>query len=519
VEPHELAWAEALAQEHSHQGELLATLHSELSAFAAESANALTALEALVSLGPVAALLDSTKTTAHSVALVRDVTRRLPALARSAPHDEALSGFYTHLGDRRASGGDLSPAVVHQAGELLRTVPDRADAVFLNAIVDAAGDRAMIRHALGPAAVTALSAIAPIAHWSPSLATIGGDGTAATVRDDLATVLHATADAADVTLDEDSAEVADSLRYTVQFLRDASHAISRSSLEGALAAAREQLNADLDELRAIYTGAQHAAGAWRNDRQVEHAELVAEVHEKLDKVEKILGALARALPQLQLAARALTTVEKARDVNERIDARFAAGVDAVRMSLLLTVNDVAAACLPESRHAVRQARPLPKRWLLGAAAVLAVAGAAIAITLIGNGSGKTTAPNTILNVVPQLGTPSAPTVSPLRATFDPAQKATFYSISVTAARQGKLIYSWRLDPPADNRSCNSFGSVLGSPNRAVWRHAVTDGCTHAGGQHPGTVTVTVRSRYWQCSASFVGSLTAAGAPPKACTRT
>lgn len=40
---HEQAWAEALAEEHGHQQELLATLRNELGTFARECASALTA--------------------------------------------------------------------------------------------------------------------------------------------------------------------------------------------------------------------------------------------------------------------------------------------------------------------------------------------------------------------------------------------------------------------------------------------------------------------------------------------
>jgi hypothetical protein len=43
---HEGAWAEALAQEHVDQRELLAALRDELGAFARECSSALTALDA-----------------------------------------------------------------------------------------------------------------------------------------------------------------------------------------------------------------------------------------------------------------------------------------------------------------------------------------------------------------------------------------------------------------------------------------------------------------------------------------
>ena len=519
VERYELAWAEALAEEHGHQRELLATLHGELAAFAGECAAALTALDALVSLGPVGALLDSAKAGVQNVALARDISRRLPALARNAPHEDQLSGFYTHLGGE----ADLSPAVVHQAGEFLRADPQRSDRVLLNAIIEAAGARSVIRQVVGPASVTAMYALTPLGRWAPSLAKLGrengGDAeVVAAAHKDLTSILQSTAAATGQTLAADAVAFADSLRDTVEHVEKAARAISEGRLEQAIAEARHQLEGDLDELRAVHEGAEHAPHAWHLARSEEHAELVEEVREKLEKVQKIRRALGLILPHLQITARALATIEKLRSIEGRLDSNGASGLDAVRMSLVLVAAEVAEASLAESRHPVRPLlRRLPRLWLVGAALILLAAGIAIALSLGGH-SNKAAAPNTILNVTPQQGIPPAPTVSPLRSTFNPTQRATFYSIAVTAAHQGKLIYSWHLNPPKDNQTCNKFGSIFGSPNRAVWHHASTDGCTHLGVQHLGTVTVTIRSRYWQCTASFFGTLTSAGVPAKACTR-
>jgi hypothetical protein len=165
----------------------------------------------------------------------------------------------------------------------------------------------------------------------------------------------------------------------------------------------------------------------------------------------------------------------------------------------------------------------PARWLVLAALVLVLA---VVGTFIGfrGGSGKgkagvvsRTSTLPVTPVVPT-ATPPAPTLSPVRAVFDPAQRATFYTIAVRAPLQGTPSYSWRLAPPSDDPDCNKFGSVPGAPNRAVWHHADTDGCSHAGVQHTGTVSVTVTTRAWVCSASFFGSLTRSGSPPQRCHR-
>jgi hypothetical protein len=53
---------------------------------------------------------------------------------------------------------------------------------------------------------------------------------------------------------------------------------------------------------------------------------------------------------------------------------------------------------------------------------------------------------------------------------------------------------------------------------AAWHHAGTDGCTHNGVQHLGTVHVTVTTSAWRCTASFFGTLTQTGASNQRCRR-
>lgn len=521
VESFELAWAEALAQEHGHQRELLATLRRELGGFAQECAAALTALDAVVGLAGVAGLIDTAKAGHQNAALARDVARRLPGLSRAeTKRNDAVAAFYTGFG----RDGDVPAALVHQAGELLRAEPGRTDRELLNAVVDAAGTRSVFEQVVGPASVTALSALAPLAHWVPSLAKLGRSGSdrgelIEAARKDLTTILQSTAAATGEALAADAVALADSLRNTVEHVEKVARAVAEGRLEKAIAEARRQLEADLDTLRSVHESAEHAPHAWRAARRTEHSALAAEVREKLEKVEKLRRALGLIMPHLQVVARALATVEKLRSVEGRLDPPSAAGMDAARMSLLLAAAEAWEASLPESRYAVTAARPaLPRRWLVGAAVVLAAALVAIVVSLTGGSGKKTAAPVTILNVTPVKGIPAAPTVSPLRSTFDPEQRASFYSISVRATRQGTPRYTWHLTPPKDSPSCNKFGSVFGSLSRAVWHHADTDGCTHIGTQHLGTVTVTIATRYWECSASFFGTLTANGEPPKSCRR-
>ena len=149
----------------------------------------------------------------------------------------------------------------------------------------------------------------------------------------------------------------------------------------------------------------------------------------------------------------------------------------------------------------------------------------IALAVGGGGKKRTTAqapistagPPTTAASAPASTTPPAPALSPVRATFDPAQKATFYTVS--ASGQGSPSFAWRLTPPPADPTCDHFSVVAGKPNEAVWHHADTDGCNHnamgpAG--HLGTVTVTVKTAAWECTATFFGTNTSQGPPARRC---
>ena len=105
------------------------------------------------------------------------------------------------------------------------------------------------------------------------------------------------------------------------------------------------------------------------------------------------------------------------------------------------------------------------------------------------------------------------------ATIDDLQKATFYTVS--ASGQGSPRFAWRLTPPQADPTCHHFSVVEGKPNEAVWHHADADGCNHnamgpAG--HLGTVTVTVKTAAWECTATFFGTNTSQGPPARRCRR-
>ncbi len=480
METYELAWAEALAQEHGHQRELLATLRSDLGEFSQHCAAALESLEA-----------DGDE---------REVDG---------------ASFYTGF----ARGGVGPEELVHQAGELLGADPDRSDRELLNAVVDAAGVRSVIEEEVGVAVVAALGALAPLARWVPVFARVGGDSVraAAAAREDLGGVLQATAAGLAEPAKGDATPTA-SLRRAVEHVEEAARAISAGRLEDAIAEATAALEADLDSLRAVCETAEHVPHVWRVARRAEHAALAEAAAETVATLERLRFVLALILPQVELVARALASLERARGPAGRLGASGVAGLEAARMSLLLAAAQVWEASLPRSRHPLNRARPIPRLWFVGAALILAAAAAAIALTLSRDPAGKKEAGNTILNVVPSAEVPAAPRLSPLRASSDPAQKATFYSVAVAAARQGRLRYDWHLTPPTDDATCNRFGSIFGSPNRAVWHHAAADGCTHPGPQHLGTVTVKITTRYWECTESLLGSATASGEAPKACKR-
>lgn len=520
---HEQAWAEALAEEHAHQEELLATLRDELGAFARECAAALTALDAYAGLAGVADVLSAARTDVQQATLVLEVGRRLPGLARSAAHDDKLVELYDGLG----GAGDVQPPLVRHAGELLRAGPKRMDRELLRAVVSASGARAQIEAIIGPAPAVALTALRPLAHWAPLLARLhrgeaGGRELVESAGRDLSQVLEATAQlgaGATTAAAGEAAALAGSLRDTVGHVEAAARAVKEGKLEQVLAEARRKLEQDLDALRGVHEGAHAAPSEWREARRADHATLAEEVREKLEKVERIRRVLGFLLPHLQAVTRALAAVQKLQALARHLEPQPAAGVEAARMSLLLGLGGVWEPVLEQAPRPGARRPSVRGRWL--AAAAVAIVVAVLAIVLSGGGKHTPAAvvTATLAATTPTTtAAPQAPRLAPVRAVFSEAQRATHYTIAVDVPGNGAATYTWRLSPPQGNPTCDRFSAVAGKPNEAVWHHADTDGCSHEGSQHPGTVSVTVTTSAWRCTASFFGTLTKTGPSNQRCTR-
>jgi hypothetical protein len=471
---HEEAWAAALAEEHTHQRELLATLRGELGAFASECAAALTALDSYVSaVGGAVAAIDTARAAYANADLVADVYARV--------------------------GGDgLLP--VEQARELLRREPKRSDRELLRAIVDASGVRARVDELIGPAPLAALAALAPLTRWRRDVDTMLDSASKLGAIEPLAPVA-------------DAAALASSLRGATEHIRGAERAIAEGKLEQVLRESREILKRDLDALTAVLDGATDATTVWRAERRAELAELREEVRVKLDRVERIRRALALILPHLQSLVRGLS-------IAERVDA-----VQRHRGDLAAALAAVWEAAIPEPADAAPPASRAPKRRTLISAAIAIVMLVALVAALVSRGGKTTSAPEPAGAATPTAPAapqatapakvPAAPTVSPIHSEFVEAQKTTFYTIDVKAKGQGTPTYSWKLSPPPENPTCHDFEVV--SPAKAAWHHGGSD-CLHNGFQHNGTITVTVPTSTWRCVASFFGTITKDGAPAQRCTR-
>src|SRR5438552_5768821 len=156
---HQQRWDEALATEHSHQRELLATLRGELGTFARECADALTALDAFVGGLSGAASLGAAVQKGYAEAkLVRDLALTLP-------------------------------------GE---TAEGRSDRELVERVCGDASVRIELERVLGPAPVAALQALEPLSRWIPAIASIRrGESSARELAEqatkDVVRVLEATA--------------------------------------------------------------------------------------------------------------------------------------------------------------------------------------------------------------------------------------------------------------------------------------------------------------------------------------
>jgi hypothetical protein len=509
----EQAWSDALAQEHLHQRELLATLRGELGTFARECASALTSLEAYIGLAGVTEILTAAQTSVAHARLALEVGRRV-----HGGEDARLADLYSAV----AGEEDVPPALVRHASGLLASGPKRTDRQLLEAVVTASGARAQVEQLLGPAPAAALAALKPLVRW------IRADDRRALVKSgggDLAQLLNATAELGGgpgSATAADAAALTQSLRDAAEHLEGAAGSVREGKLASVLAEARAKLQADLDALREIHENARGAPDDWRAARKAEHAELTDEVHEKLEKIERIRGILFRLVPNLQAVTRALGVVQKLHTLEGRLDPAPAAGVAAARASLVLDLGALWEGALPGAAPAPR-VRRLSKRvrWVGGAVVLVVVAAAVIAVA-----SGSSKPKPVVIETTPAAptATPAAgtigakPVVLPVKASFDPNQRATFYTVGVRQGGEEVTAYRWSLTTPPGNPTCNQFAAIPGKPNEAVWHHADTDGCTHNGVQHAGTVHVTLVSAHWSCTESFFGTLTRTGEPNSQCVR-
>jgi hypothetical protein len=496
VSAHQQSWTDALATEQTHQRELLATLRGELGAFARECAGALTALDAFVGgLSGAASLASAAERGYAQAKLVRDLAVTMP-------------------------------------GE---TAEGRSDRELLERVCADESVRAELERALGPAPVAALRALQPLSHWLPTIASIRrGEADAHDLAErattDLIRVLNTTGELSGSEGEQLAGDVGSlgvALRETVEHVEGAARAVKNGKLEQVLAEARVTLQGDLETLQRVIDQAGDAGEEWLRERRGEHEELSEEVREKLERVERIRRVLGLILPHLEAVARSLGTAERFVQVEHRLLPEHAAAAEAARLTLLLDLSSLWQVVLPGGgpvpppRHVARR-----KRWLAVAGAVILLgAGAAIAVAVGGDGKKRTTAQTPLTTAAaPATATTGgntlpAPTVTPVSATFDAAQRATFYTVSAQVADQGTPTFDWKLTPPQSDPTCDDFSVVAGQPNEAVWRHADTDGCNHATmgpAGHPGTVTVTVKTNAWECTATFFGTNTDQGPPARRC---
>ena len=505
---HEQAWADALAQEHLHQRELLAALRDELGTFARECASALTALDAYAGLAGVTEILTTAQTTFGHAKLALEIRRRL-----DGDEDAQLVDLY----EKVAGGEDVPPALVRHASDLLAAGTKRSDRQLLLAVATASGARAQIEELLGPAPWAAMAALEPLARWVR---------TGERARGDLAQVLTATAELGagrEAAAAGEAAALTDSLREAIEHVEGAARAVRGGTLDAVLREARVQLHGDLDRLGEIHEGASEASAEWRAARHVEHAELSEEVHVKLERIERVRGILLRLLPNLQLITRALGVVQRLHAVEGRLDSEPAAVVSAAQSSLVLDLSDLWGGVFAAPRPAGARWLSRRTKWIAGVAALIVAAVVGIAL-----GAGGSTKPKPVVietstspttTAAPAAATVGAkPDLLPVQAVFDPNRRATFYTVGIQQGGEAVQTYRWALATPPGNPTCNRFAPVPGRPNEAVWHHADTDGCTHNGIQHDGTVHVTVLTAHWSCEESFFGTLTRTGSPNARCTR-
>lgn len=364
---HQERWDAALATEHGHQRELLATLRGELGTFASECAGALTALDAFVGgLSGVATIASQAQQGYQHAKLLRDLAHTTP-------------------------------------GE---TAEGRSDRELLARVASDSSVRAELASLWGPAPVAVLQALEPLRHWVPTIASMRrGEKTmrelAVQAGHDLVNVIETTSGAVggDVdTLAADATSLAQSLRDTVEHAEKAARSVKDGKLEQVLAESRRVLEADLAALAGVIDGATGAAEGWVHDRRNEHGELTEEVREKLDRVERTRRILGLILPHLQAIVRSLGTAEKLISLEHRLLPEHVAAAEASRQLMLVDLGSLWDAAIPAGHPPVgkppRRPRARRTQLLAGGAVVAVAAVVGIVLALSGGGKKKTAPPGT-----------------------------------------------------------------------------------------------------------------------------
>ena len=136
---------------------------------------------------------------------------------------------------------------------------------------------------------------------------------------------------------------------------------------------------------------------------------------------------------------------------------------------------------------------------MSARALLLVAGAGVALAVAFLAGLVTTATAS--------HSQARPAITVIQATFIEAEKTTYYEVYLNDPASATSTWTWNLEPPADDPTCNKFEVVAQerARSRAAWHHADSEGCNHKGSDHLGRVNVSVVTGDYSCNETITGT--------------
>ena len=309
------------------------------------------------------------------------------------------------------------------------------------------------------------------------------------------------------------------LREAAAHVDAAARAVRDGKLEQVLAETRAILEADLRALRDVIDHAAEEGEDWLRERRHEHEQLSDEVREKLERVERIRRVLGLILPHLQAVARSLASAQRFVEVERRVLPEHPVAAEASRLALLLDLSGLWQSVLPDGSPMVPPRRVVRRRRRL------ARVRRAPSVRVRRRQQETDNRAGADLDRRPSdnrcVGEPGAARAGCLPRPRDLRPGAESDLLHGLGVRPRVAALRLEADTAAGRPDVPPLFGGRGQAERsrvASRRRRRLQSQRDGPAGHLGTVTVTVKTAAWECTATFFGTNTSQGPPARRCKR-